>query len=151
MPVPVIQAKGLVKNYGHITALDEADLEVYPGEVLAVIGDNGAGKSTLIKVLSGAVIPDKGEVFLNGQHVHFSSPIDARRVGIETVYQNLAVAPALTIVENLFLGRELLRPSIFGSVFGLLGKKNKYAQAQEHIRELQSRIASGSQTWETLS
>src|SRR5258708_17758167 len=117
MPVPVIQAKGLVKNYGHVTALDEADLEVYPGEVLAVIGDNGACKSTLIKVLSGAVIPDKGQLFLNGQPIHFSSPIDARRVGIETVYQNLAVAPSLTIVENLFLGRGLLRPSIFSFFF----------------------------------
>src|SRR5258707_12837493 len=151
MPVPVIQAKGLVKNYGHITALDEADLEVYPGEVLAVIGDNGAGKSTLIKVLSGAVIPDKGQLFLNGQQVHFSSPIDARRVGIETVYQNLAVAPDMTIVENLYLGRELLRPSIFGSVFGLLDKKKMYTQAQEHMRDLKFRIASVSQAVETLS
>src|SRR5258707_2094150 len=150
MPVPVIQAKGLVKNYGHITALDEADLEVYPGEVLAVIGDNGAGKSTLIKVLSGAVIPDKGEVFLNGQHVHFSGPIDARRVGIETVYQNLAVAPALTIVGNLFLGRELLRPSIFGSAFGVLDKKKMYTQVQEHMRELKIRLASGSESVENV-
>src|SRR5258707_14860310 len=114
MPVPVIQAKGLVKNYGHVTALDEADLEVYPGEVLAVIGDNGAGKSTLIKVLSGAVIPDKGELFLNGQQVHFSSPIDARRGGIETGYQNLAGAPPLTLVEKLFLGGEIFTSSIFG-------------------------------------
>src|SRR5436190_15646307 len=143
--IPILQAKGLVKNYGHIVALDEADLEVYPGEVLAVIGDNGAGKSTLIKVLSGAVIPDKGELFLNGQEVHFSSPIDARRVGIETVYQNLAVAPALTIVENLFLGRELLRPSVFGSVLGLLDKKKMYGQAQEYMRDLKFRIASVSQ------
>src|SRR5262245_18958112 len=101
---PVLQAKGLVKRYGHVVALDEADLEVYSGEVLEVLGDNGAGKSTLSKVLWGAVIPDKGEVFLIGQQVHFSSQIDARRAGIETVYQNLAVAPALTIVENLFLG-----------------------------------------------
>src|SRR5260221_3188189 len=142
MPVPVIQAKGLVKNYGHVVALDETDLEVYPGEVLAVIGDNGAGKSTLIKVLSGAVIPDKGELFLNGQQVHFSSPIDARRVGIETVYQNLAVAPALTIVENLFLGRERLRPSLFGSGFGLLGKKKTYPQDQAHMRGLKLLIGS---------
>lgn len=149
--VPVLQAKGLVKHYGHITALDEADLEVYPGEVLAVIGDNGAGKSTLIKVFSGAVIPDKGQIFVNGQQVHFSSPIDARRAGIETVYQNLAVAPALTIVENLFLGRELRRPSIFGSVFGLLDKKKMYAQAQEYMHELKFRIPSVSQTVETLS
>src|SRR5215470_14899434 len=142
---PVLEAKGLVKNYGHVVALDEADLEVYPGEVLAVIGDNGAGKSTLIKVLSGAVIPDKGEVFMNGQPVHFSSPIDARRAGIETVYQNLAVAPALTIVENLFLGREIRRPSVLGSVFGLLDKKRMYAQAQGYMSELKFRIPSVAQ------
>src|SRR5215475_7379611 len=149
--IPVLQAKGLVKNYGHVIALDEADLEVYAGEVLAVIGDNGAGKSTLIKVLSGAVIPDKGEVFMNGQPVHFTSPIDARRAGIETVYQNLAVAPALTIVENLFLGRELRRPSILGSVFQLLDKKTMYEQAEKYMSELKFRIPSVSQAVETLS
>src|SRR5258708_135100 len=148
---PVLQAKGLVKHYGHIIALDEADLEVYPGEVLAVIGDNGAGKSTLIKVLSGAVIPDKGQVFLNGQQVHYTSPIDARRAGIETVYQNLAVAPALTIVENLFLGREIRRPSVLGSVLGLLDKKKMYAQAQGFMSDLKFRIPNVSQPVETLS
>ncbi len=149
--VPVLEAKGLIKHYGHITALDEADLEVYAGEVLAVIGDNGAGKSTLIKVLSGAVIPDKGQVFLNGQQVHFARPIDARRVGIETVYQNLAVAPALSIVENLFLGRELRRPSVFGSFLGLLDKKKMYAQSQEYMQDLKFKIPDLSQTVETLS
>ena len=118
--IPVLKAQALVKHYGHIIALDEADLEVYPGEVLAVIGDNGAGKSTLIKVLSGAVIPDKGQVFLNDQPIHFTSPIDARRAGIETVYQNLAVAPALTIVENLFLGRRCPLPR--GSGLGPEGR-----------------------------
>lgn len=149
--IPVLQAKGLVKNYGHVVALDEADLEVYPGEVLAVIGDNGAGKSTLIKVLSGAVIPDKGEIYLNGQHVHFTSPIDARRAGIETVYQNLAVAPALTIVENLFLGRELRRQNVFGQLFGALDKKKMVVQAQEYMADLKLRIPSVSQSVETLS
>ncbi len=149
--MPVLQARGLVKHYGHITALNEADLDVYSGEVLAVIGDNGAGKSTLIKVLSGAVIPDKGQVFLNGQPIHFSSPIDARRVGIETVYQNLAVAPALTIVENLFLGRELRHPSVLGTLFGVLDKKKMHAQAQEYMQDLKFRIPSISQAVETLS
>lgn len=149
--IPVLKAQGLVKHYGHIIALDEANLEVYPGEVLAVIGDNGAGKSTLIKVLSGAVIPDKGQVFLNDQPIHFTSPIDARRVGIETVYQNLAVAPALTIVENLFLGRELRREGVLGSVFGLLDKKKMFAQAQDYMSDLKFRIPSVSQPVETLS
>src|SRR3954454_9813756 len=103
---PVFQARGLVKRYGHVTALDGCDFELYPGEILAVIGDNGAGKSSLIKALSGALIPDEGEILLDGKPVHFRSPLDARQHGIETVYQDLAVAPALDIAENLFLGRE---------------------------------------------
>ena len=91
-----MQAKGLVKRYGHVTALDGADFELRAGEILAVIGDNGAGKSSLIKALSGATIPDEGEILLDGKPIHFRSPIDARRAGIETVYQDLAVAPAMT-------------------------------------------------------
>ncbi len=149
--IPVLQAIGLVKHYGHVVALDNADLEVYAGEVLAVIGDNGAGKSTLIKVRSGAVIPDKGELLLNGQHVHFTSPIDARRAGIETVYQDLAVARALSIVENLFLGREIRRPGVLGSVFGLLDKKKMYQRAQSYISDLKLRIPALSQAVENLS
>ncbi len=149
--VPVLEARGLVKHYGHITAVDNTDFEVYAGEVLAVIGDNGAGKSTLIKILSGAVIPDKGELFLNGKQVHFTSPIDARRVGIETVYQNLAVAPALTIVENLFLGRELRRPGLPGLVLRMLDKKKMLEQAQGYMQDLKFRIPSMTQPVETLS
>ncbi|MBU4519468.1 MAG: ATP-binding cassette domain-containing protein, partial [Gammaproteobacteria bacterium] len=113
----VIQAKGLVKRYGQVTALDGADFELRAGEILAVIGDNGAGKSSLIKCLAGATIPDEGEIYLDGARAHFKSPIDARRAGIETVYQDLAVAPAMTIAENLFLGREIRRPGVLGSVF----------------------------------
>ncbi|MBX3081003.1 MAG: sugar ABC transporter ATP-binding protein [Anaerolineae bacterium] len=149
--VPVLAAKGLTKHYGHVVALENADLEVYAGQVLAVIGDNGAGKSTLIKVLSGAIQPDKGEIFLNGQPIRFNSPSDARRQGIETVYQNLAVAPAMTIVENLFLGREIRRPGILGSVFRMLDKKQMLQQAQEHMSELKFRIPSVTQNVETLS
>jgi fructose transport system ATP-binding protein len=103
-PTPVLEARGLVKRYGHVTAMDGCDFELLPGEILAVIGDNGAGKSTLIKALSGAIIPDEGQILLDGQPVHFRSPIDARHAGIETVYQDLAVAPALDIAENLFWG-----------------------------------------------
>ena len=99
---PILQAKGLVKRYGHVTAIDGADFELYPGEILAVIGDNGAGKSSLIKALSGATIPDSGEIWLD-------SPLDARAAGIETVYQDLAVSPAMDIATNLFLGREQRR------------------------------------------
>ena len=90
----------------------DSDLELYPGEILAVIGDNGAGKSSLIKALSGALIPDSGEIFLDGQQVHFRNPMDARQAGIETVYQTLAVAPGLDIADNLFLGREERKPGV---------------------------------------
>src|SRR5215831_1851124 len=101
---PLVQARGLVKRYGRVTALDHADFDLYPGEITAVIGDNGAGKSSLIKAICGAVIPDAGEIRLGGDIVHFRSPIDAREAGIETVYQNLALSPALSIADNMFLG-----------------------------------------------
>ena len=103
---PILEARGLYKRYGNVTAIDGADFELYPGEILAVIGDNGAGKSSLIKALAGAVIPDQGEIRLDGEKVNFKSPLEARKAGIETVYQDLAVAPALDIATNLFLGRE---------------------------------------------
>ena len=129
---PVLRAKGIVKTYGHVVALDGVDFELYPGEVLAVIGDNGAGKSTLIKCLSGAENPNGGDILLEGEPVHFRSPQDARTHGIETVYQTLAVAPALDIASNLYLGRELRRPGILGSVFRMLdgNQMNKLAKAQ---------------------
>jgi fructose transport system ATP-binding protein len=150
-PTPVIEARKLVKRYGHVTALDEADFEVLPGEILAVIGDNGAGKSTLIKALSGALIPDSGQIFVDGQLVHFSNPIDARRHGIETVYQDLAVAPAMTIAENLFLGREVTRGGWLGSLLRLLDKKKMQADASAHMKDLQIGIRSMKQAVETLS
>jgi fructose transport system ATP-binding protein len=148
---PVLEARGLVKRFGNVVALDGADFALYPGEILAVIGDNGAGKSTLIKALSGALIPDDGQIFLDGQQVHFHSPIDARQQGIETVYQDLAVAPALNIVENMFLGREVLRPGILGSVFRMLDKKRMLNDATTYMQDLQFRIQSMSQKVETLS
>jgi fructose transport system ATP-binding protein len=117
---PMLEARGLVKTYGPVVALDECDLELYPGEVLGVIGDNGAGKSTLIKCFSGAVIPDAGEILLDGEVVHLRTPNDSMAAGIETVYQNLAVCPALDISTNLFLGRERRKPGILGSVFRML-------------------------------
>src|SRR2546426_2979037 len=115
-PVPILEARGLVKKYGQVVALDGTDLELYPGEILAIIGDNGAGKSTLIKALSGALQPDEGEMHLDGEPVHFRSPRDARRAGIETVYQDLAVAQALDIASNIFLGREQRRRGPLGLV-----------------------------------
>jgi fructose transport system ATP-binding protein len=149
--IPVLQARGLVKRYGHVTALDGADFELYPSEILAVIGDNGAGKSTLIKALSGAVIPDEGEILLDGKVVHFRSPLDARRQGIETVYQDLAVAPALDIASNLFLGREIRRPGILGSVFRMLDKRQMLEAASGYMQDLKIGIRSMRQSVETLS
>ena len=116
---PILQARSLVKRYGRVTALDHADFDLYPGEILAVIGDNGAGKSTMIKALCGAVIPDSGEIRLAGEVIHFRSPIDAREAGIETVYQNLALSPALSIADNMFLGREIRSQALVGQAVPL--------------------------------
>ena len=147
----VMEARGLVKRYGQVTAIDGADFALRPGEILAVIGDNGAGKSSMIKALSGAVIPDEGEIFLDGKLVHFRSPIDARKEGIETVYQDLAVAPAMTIAENLFLGREILRPGPIAHFLKILDKKKMYDEATRHMQGLQFAIKSMVQPVETLS
>jgi fructose transport system ATP-binding protein len=147
----VMQAKGLVKHYGQVTALDGADFELRAGEILAVIGDNGAGKSSLIKCLSGATIPDEGEIQLDGKVIHFKSPIDARRSGIETVYQDLAVAPAMTIAENLFLGREIRRPGFLGSVLGMIDKKKMLEESISRMNDLKVGIRSMTQAVETLS
>ncbi len=133
---PILQARGLIKRYGRVTALDHADFDLYPGEILGVIGDNGAGKSTLIKALCGAVIPDAGEIRLAGQVVHFQSPIDARQAGIETVYQNLALSPALSIADNMFLGRELRASGILGQVFRSLDRSTMQRIAREKLSEL---------------
>jgi fructose transport system ATP-binding protein len=148
---PILAARRLVKRYGQVTALNGADLELYPGEILAVIGDNGAGKSTLIKALVGAVAPDEGEVLLDGRPVHFRSPIDARRAGIETVYQDLAVAPSLDIATNLFLGRESRRRGVLGRVLRMLDKPRMKREARSHLDELKIGIQSIGQAVETLS
>ncbi len=150
-PQIILKATGLVKRYGGVTALDGVDFELRAGEILAVIGDNGAGKSSLIKALSGAVVPDEGTMELDGQAVHFRSPIDARRHGIETVYQDLAVAPAMSIAENLFLGRELRRPGVLGSVFRSLDKKRMLEEAISRMNDLKVGIRSMTQAVETLS
>jgi fructose transport system ATP-binding protein len=149
---PVVRATGLVKRFGRVAALTGADFELYPGEVLAVIGDNGAGKSSLIKCLSGAMIPDEGQIFIDGQAVHFKRPHDARVAGIETVYQTLAVAPALDIASNMFLGRERRRTGPLGSVLRMLDKPGMMRSAKASVQELGiGTIQDMSQTVETLS
>ncbi|WP_112268060.1 ATP-binding cassette domain-containing protein [Lentzea terrae] len=152
MTTPVLQARGLVKRYGKVTALAGSDLELLPGEILAVIGDNGAGKSSLIKALSGAVIPDEGSILVEGSEVSFSSPIDARHAGIETVHQSLAVAPSLDIAANLFLGRERRRPGVLGSVFRMLDRAGMREEARRQLDALGiMTIQNPGQAVETLS
>ena len=133
---PILYAKNLVKRYGRVTALDYCDFELYPGEVLAVIGDNGAGKSSLIKAVSGAVTPDEGEVWLDGEQMHFSSPLDAREHGIETVYQQLAMSPALSIADNMFMGRELRKPGFRGKVLRQLDRPAMRDFARQKLSDL---------------
>ncbi|GLW34722.1 ATP-binding cassette domain-containing protein [Actinoplanes regularis] len=152
MTTPVLSARGLIKTYGRVVGLDGVDIDLYPGEVLAIIGDNGAGKSTLIKCLTGALAPDSGEILLDGRPVHFRRPQDARDVGIETVYQTLAVAPALDIASNLFLARERRRPGLLGSVFRMIDKKGMRQEAEKALTELGiGTLQNMSQAVETLS
>ncbi|SCG67752.1 ATP-binding cassette domain-containing protein [Micromonospora inositola] len=149
---PVLSARGLVKTFGRVVGLDGVDLDLYPGEVLAVIGDNGAGKSTLIKCLTGALAPDAGELFLEGRPAQFKRPQDARDAGIETVYQTLAVAPALDIASNLFLGREKRRRGVLGSVFRMLDQKGMRRDAAQALADLGiGTLQNVAQAVETLS
>nr|WP_099867467.1 ATP-binding cassette domain-containing protein [Pararhizobium haloflavum] len=134
--VPILSARGLVKRYGRVTALDRADFDLYPGEILAVIGDNGAGKSSLIKALSGAVSIDEGDMTLEGRPMRFSSPMEARDAGIETVYQTLALSPALSIADNMFLGREIRKKGPLGSIFKLLDRAEMEKVARQKLSDL---------------
>ena len=149
---PILKARGLVKRYGRVTALDYCDFDLMPGEILAVIGDNGAGNSSLIQAISGAVIPDEGEVWLEGRKVQFTSPIDAREEGIETVYQTLAMSPALSIADNMFMGRELRKPGWRGNLLRQLDRARMEEIAREKLNELGlMTIQNINQAVETLS
>ena len=132
----VLEARGLVKTWGHVIGLAGVDLHLDRGEVLGVIGDNGAGKSTLIKCLSGAYHPDRGEILLEGQPVAFKSPLDAKLAGIETVYQTLAVSPALDIASNMYLGREVIAKGVLGKVFRKLDSRGMRQNAKEEMTKL---------------
>ena len=149
---PILSARDLVITFGRVIGLDGVNLDLYRGEVLAVIGDNGAGKSTLIKCLTGAYQPSSGEVYMNGQPVSFKRPQDAREVGIETVYQQLAVIPALDIASNLYLAREERRPGPLGSVLRMLDKKGMKERAGDAVQKLGIQtIQNMGQAVETLS
>ena len=148
----ILTARNLTKRYGKVVAMDECDFELKYGEILAVIGDNGAGKSTLIKALSGAVVPDSGTITLEGQEVSFSSPTDAREAGIETVYQTLAMSPALSIADNMFMGREIRAEGFMGKFLGKLDKPKMERFAREKLNELGlMTIQNINQAVETLS
>ena len=149
---PILTARGLVKRYGKVTALDHCDFDLMPGEILAVIGDNGAGKSSLIKAISGAVIPDAGTIELEGKKIQFESPIEAREAGIETVYQTLAMSPALSIADNMFMGRELRKPGWRGKFLRQLDRKKMEDVARQKLSDLGlMTIQNINQAVETLS
>ena len=136
---PVLAALSVSKQFGHVTALTDASLEVAPGEVVALMGDNGAGKSTLVKILSGAMAPDHGELHVRGQRVHFTDPAQARAAGIETVYQDLSLADDLSAPANLFLGREHRRTGVLGKL-GVLDTRRMQREAEEHLKTLGARV-----------
>ncbi|MCK8464481.1 ATP-binding cassette domain-containing protein [Aliiroseovarius sp. S1339] len=149
---PILKGRGLVKRYGKVTALDHCDFDLMPGEILAVIGDNGAGKSTLIKAVSGAVVADAGTVTMDGEEVRFANPIEAREAGIETVYQTLAMSPALSISDNMFMGRELRRPGFRGKWLRQLDRPAMEKFARDKLTELGlMTIQNINQAVETLS
>jgi simple sugar transport system ATP-binding protein len=135
----VLSAAGISKHFGHVTALSDVSLDVAAGEVVALMGDNGAGKSTLIKILSGALAPDTGELSVRGHRVRFASPSDARAAGIETVYQDLALADDLSAPANLFLGREHRRGGLLGTL-GVLDKRRMRAEAEDYLKTLGARV-----------
>ena len=137
----VLEARGIVRNYGTVEALRGADFTVNAGEVTALIGDNGAGKSTLVRILSGTEAPDYGLIFIEGKEVKFDTPIDAREVGIETVFQDLALCPHLSPVQNLFLGREIPRKGLLGK-FGFLDNEKMKKISADAFKDLGATVRS---------
>ncbi len=135
---PSLQAKGLYKRFGGLVAVDHVSLDVYPGEVIGLLGDNGAGKSTFIKMISGAYKPDGGQILLNGEAVSFSTPLEARRRGIETIYQDLALCDNLDASANIFLGREKMRHQL--GIFRMLDRPYMLHESRQVLDQLDIRI-----------
>lgn len=138
---PVLEVRGLSKSYGAIQAVDGVSFALRPGHVTALVGDNGAGKSTVLKMISGALRPDSGEILMDGHPVRLSDPVAARQLGIETVYQDLALLPNLNVTSNLFLGRETLRPGI-GRAFRQLHRRRMANEARGLLRRLEIDVPS---------
>jgi simple sugar transport system ATP-binding protein len=141
MTVPILEARGLTRSFGNVRALDHADFDIEPGEVVALIGDNGAGKSTLVKALSGSLALDSGEILFDGKRVDLDSPTAASQLGIETVYQDLALAPHLNPVQNMFLGREIPRSGALGK-FGFLDNRAMKERSREAFNDLGATVRS---------
>jgi simple sugar transport system ATP-binding protein len=135
MSQPILEARGLSRSFGHVRALTGADFDVNQGEVVAIIGDNGAGKSTLVKALTGNLALDEGEIYFAGKRVNISSPQEASALGMEVVYQDLALAPHLNPVQNMFLGREIPRPGFLGHL-GFMDEKSMFDAAVKGFAEL---------------
>jgi ABC-type sugar transport system ATPase subunit len=147
---PLLEARAICKRFGNVVALQDVDFELQPREITALIGDNGAGKSTLTKIIAGAVKPDSGTIALRGTPVSFDSPREARDAGIETAYQDLALAPDLDIAANLFLAREIVQPGILGKL-DFLDRSAMRRRAEEHLRDFGIKVSSLDQRVETLS
>ncbi len=135
---PILQVKELYKRFGGLVAVDHVSLDIHPGEVVGLLGDNGAGKSTLIKMISGAYKPDSGQILLNGEAVSFSTPLEARRRGIETIYQDLALCDNLDAGANIFLGRERMRRQL--GIFRVLDRPYMLREARQVLDQLDIRI-----------
>lgn len=144
----LLVVKNISKSFGSVVALNEVNFEIYKNEVVGIVGDNGAGKSTIIKIISGNFPPDKGEIYFEGRKINFKSPIDARKLGIETVYQDLSVCENLDSASNLFIGRELYK-NIAG--FEILDKKNMEEKTIEVLKKVGIKIPSIREKIEYLS
>ena len=147
---PMLRVHQLVKRFGGLTAVNHVDLDVYPGEVVGLVGDNAAGKSTLIKCVSGVYQPDEGEIYFEGKHVHFSRPIEARDAHIETIYQDLALAGNLNVGANIFMGREITKRYL-GGLIKTLDEDYMLAESRKLLDQLKINIPDFTQEIETLS
>jgi simple sugar transport system ATP-binding protein len=149
MAEPMLQVRELTKRFGGLTAVDQVDLEVYPGEVVGLLGDNGAGKSTLIKMVSGVYRPDGGRIFFQGKELKLGSPMDALELGIETLYQDLALAENLNVYANIFLGRERTKP--FLGFIQVLDHAAMHGESAKVLKRLEIEIPSLKSQIKTLS
>lgn len=146
----MLRVHQLLKRFGGLIAVNKVDLDVYPGEVVGLVGDNAAGKSTLIKCISGVYQPEEGEIYFEGKQVHFSRPIEARDVHIETIYQDLALAGNLNVGANIFMGREI-KKRFLGGLVQVLDDDFMLKESQKLLEQLKINIPDFTQEIETLS